>query len=349
MTTLRDVAQKAHISYSAVSQILNNSSRRNKFAPATIERVLACAQELGYTTNQFAKSLKTGRTMLVGITGSTNVQTGDTFFQPYFSKVFSGINEVIGRDGYRLVLQNTSGNLPLDAAREIGQSQITDGLIYILAPNDISEFNETHLPMLKALKQPFVVIHSQDKMEGCNNVGVDAITGSMRVVDHLTDQGYRRIGFVNRTGGHRLYDNLLQGFTQAHTYMDIPFSTKLNLFMVGNDGAEHGYRLVNRLLAQKTKLPEAFFVVNDWIAQGMMLRFRHAGIRVPEDISIIGYGDFIDQSYNYTGLTTLSGMATEKGWKGGSMLLQSIKNNAHTTSKIIDPQIIVRDSCGCRK
>jgi len=226
-------------------------------------------------------------------------------------------------------------------------------MIYILLSSQVDEFKNDRLANLKNLKIPFVVIHNISEDLNCYNVGLDGVDAGLVATRHLIEHGYHKeggIGFVNWADKNPLCMNLFSGYTQSLEEGGISVKDEL-IFKTSGPGTKKADELARTILKNRSNLPRALLVAEDSIAYGMINEFQKAGVRVPEEIAIIGFGDDLNQAYIKTNLTTLNQSSSKKGEKASELLLKQIKNISafdDTEFFMQKTKLQIRESCGCK-
>jgi DNA-binding LacI/PurR family transcriptional regulator len=347
MLKLKDVAEKAGVSLSAVSRVLNN--RDSLVSARTKARVLAIARELHYQPNHFAKSLKTGRTNIIGVSSGTESPLMEMFGQPYMTAICAGLGDVLTDQDYQLMFYRVKEQSDRGPRTSIMQTRLVDGLIFILLADFIDFFQKHKLPLLRAQKTPFVVITSLRQEFDFPSIGLDCAAGGRAAAMHFIEHGYRDFGVVTRQKPGIFYRDLQDGFTTTLREQGIP-DEQVHVFTCDSVYVPHGYDLADRLLREKQKLPRAFFCVEDHLARGMMQRFQEAGRHVPSDAAFIGFGDMTNSNHYPNDLTSIRQPAHEKGAQAGRMLLEMLGRPAQAVrSLVMTPTLTMRQTCGCGK
>lgn len=280
--TLKQVARRAGVAFSTASYALNGGPK--PVAQATRERVLAAAKELGYSSNLTARGLKTGRGMSLGVM-MPEVRSHLTSYQ------LAGVEEAAHALGYTIMLwvYRSEIDRALLVQREIVARRM-DGIVCLFetAGNTRGKFNAV-LTGLRELGLPFVSTY-HDPIEGVpgDYLLVDHEQGGYDATRHLLAGGRRAVAFV---GPMHLYSALkrLDGFRRAHA--EIGLAPREDL-IVGTSSflAQEGERAGEQLLARSPR-PDAVFAPNDYMAATLMRTLRQSGLRVPEDVAVIGYDD----------------------------------------------------------
>ena len=345
--TMKEIAKKAGVTHATVSRVLNNVDIPVKVD--TREKILRIAQKLHYQPNSYARSLKTGKTFNIGVTTFTNGKgLLARFKEPYLGLVYSGIGKAVGMQKYDMVFH--------DAADETGTTQLAlkrmvDGLILNFYSEALSKFESFKQNHLDGLDIPYVIVHSLPDTFDCNSVRMDTEAGTRAAVEHLVHHKYPSIGYVHRGDSPPHHTALFNGYKKAMQKFSLPMNDN-HIFRAEGVREASGYQLAARLLEDKKDLPRAFFSVDDGISIGMLSKFREAGVRVPEDVAIIGFSNENERLNNFAGLTSVKQPAEEKGKAAGTLLMDIIDNKipADDHQKIlIKPELVVRKTCGCRQ
>lgn len=342
--TMDDIAREAGVSRQTVSEVLNN--KKTFASEATREKVHAIAKKLNYQPNYFAQTLKKGRTDIIGVASGDKLLWG--IRHPYTVSVYDGIADFFQRTDYKFLFHHYHGEAGTDQSLELARTRIVDGMIYIVSSERIPRFLETQVPLLLELGIPLVMVHSTQDKYGFDAVGLNGARGGQIVAGHLLEHGYDTIGCVRPAWRNTFIENVIEGFTGFLKARGFAYTGRFEFEYQGN-GAEDGEKLAHRLLEDKTPLPRSLFVSHDAIAYGMMKRFARAGIRVPDDLAVIGFGDLIPQRFITTDLTTLDQPGYEKGKKAGQLLVERLQGTAGPEPRnlLLDPPLVVRKSCGC--
>jgi LacI family transcriptional regulator len=348
--TLKDIALKARVSYNTVSEIVN-LGREHKFADATVARVKRAAAELGYSANHFARTLKTGRKFLVGVSGLHPRLLVQGFQSPYLANVYSGIAEFFVDTPYKLVFHHYSTIDNLGELDDQVKNRIVDGLIFIIYSYKLPQFVDFHARFLRERHFPFVMVHSCGLDFGYPALGWDGVAGGRMGTAHLIDHGYPTVGLVRVQGDSHLRLNELEaGYRQALAQHGRPVNEGL-IFRVDNFDAVSGYHLAERLLADRPHLPRALFITDEGIAQGMLKRFVERGVNVPGEVAVVASGNRIDERLVLSDLTCVETAGRAKGKLAAQLLHRLIEHpdeKAGQTVTILMPELVIKKSCGCK-
>jgi LacI family transcriptional regulator len=326
--TIRDVASAAGVSIATVSRVLNG---RRDVAPKTREAVMKAVQEFDFATNRNARALSGGRTGLVGVTVPI-VEAA------YFSVILSGIAEALYEQDMRIVLCPTLHQ----HEREV---TLLDRLMHGTTDGAVLTLPEESNKELKALRRqglPFVVVDPRIPLDdGIPAVSAGHATGARAATEHLLSLGHRRIAAVTGPPAWMASSERLDGFRAAMAAAGVLPDPKLivpSSFAI--DGAEAAGPLLD--LADR---PTAIFAFNDNLAIGVLRQARARGLRVPEDLSVVGFDDSEQSALVTPALTTVRQPLAEMGRMAVSLLLRLVENQSVETLRIeLATRLVVRDS-----
>jgi DNA-binding LacI/PurR family transcriptional regulator len=325
--SIKDVAKAARVSHPTVSRALRNS---RLVKPETAARIQKIAREMGYRPSAVARSLVTRRTETIGVV-VTNIA------DPFVAGVVAGIEEVANRRGYSVFLANSNA----DPEREVKVVQSfherrVDGIVVTA-----SRVGVLYLPMLARMKVPIVLIDNQHPGEFVHSVMINNIPASRNATQHLIDLGHRRIAYIGDQFGFQSDMDRLSGYRQALQQADLPFLPELVVH--GNGNADGGIRAMNALLALNEK-PTAVFCYNDLSALGALRALYDRGLRVPDDVSLVGFDDLPVASYMVPRLTTVRQPKEQMGRVAMESLLKILNGTSAKTDIDVEGKLIVRDS-----
>jgi DNA-binding LacI/PurR family transcriptional regulator len=321
---LEDVAEHAGVSHQTVSRVINNHPNVSK---ATREKVEAAIAELGYRRNTAARSLVTRRSQTIGVLASELSQYGP-------ANTLLGVEQAARDAGYFVsiaALRSVSRDAIFDALRHF-TDQSVDG-IAVLVP---------HAETLKILEEynPGVPIVAVGSLGDASVSGamVDQKRGAELAVGHLIELGHRRIGHV--AGPADWTDGALraEGWRAALDGAGLPH----DLLIEGDWSAGSGYDIGRGLAVQCAAT--ALFVGNDQMALGILRAFNEAGVRVPDDVSVVGFDDQPEAGYFTPPLTTVRQDFEELGRRCMDAMLKEIEAGAAVTSTVVTPELVLRAS-----
>jgi len=340
--TMKHVAQIAGVSQQTVSRIINHKD--SLVTEKTRERVLKITRDLNYQPNHFAQSLKTGRTNLIGV--ATMGSLFGNFDNRYASQVYHGISEYLASHNYQLVFQNAQEIASGPVYLKLAESNLVDGIIFLLYSFQVDLFEKEMVPLLTDKGIPHVGIHSLREKSNFTMVGLDCVAGGILAGEHLIKCGYTSLGCVC-IREYRHQNDLFLGFKSAceDNHVELP---EHFIYEPESPNAWTGYALAEEMLASGQPLPRALFVAEDEVALGMMKKFREVGLRVPEDMAIVGFGTDEQQKFSLHELTSVGQPSMQKGKRAAELLLDQVEGNGprEIRQTIFKPELVVRKSCG---
>ncbi|AJI21073.1 LacI family DNA-binding transcriptional regulator [Priestia megaterium] len=334
MATMKDISKKANVSLSTVSAVINQSAY---VSPALTNRVMQAIKELNYKPNAVARSLKKKRTNTVGVIVSN-------LSNPFYPPLIEGIEDVSFNNNFNVILCNVSnGHKKILTYLELMLEKQVDGLLLANIANS-EDLNEVEKSGLK-----YVLINRKPSFYDKNFVGVNNPLSSELAVNHLVRQGYKRIAFLGGDLGINTARERKAGFMSCMTLNGLDIDPML--IFDGEYSLESGYTNVKKMIEQVEVLPEAICTASDIIAFGVIKGLRDSGIRVPEDISVIG-NDNNSFSENFlVPLSSIDHSTYDMGKISMEFLLEMIKEKDETRARqiILTPSLVVRESCGYKK
>ncbi|GAB2567636.1 substrate-binding domain-containing protein [Gracilibacillus alcaliphilus] len=330
MATIKDVAKLAGVAVSTASYALNNNGR---ISQETKEKVLEAARVLHYRKNGMASDLKRTRTNTIALILSD-------LSGPFYSELIKGVQDIATANGFDLIACSSIGGTQSTAVKFLMEKRV-DGAI-ILANN----ISDTVTLQASQGGLPLVVLDRKVQGEHVYHVEVDNEDGSFKAVEYLIQQGHRHIAFIG--GPSDSYDNKkrLKGYQKALVKHQIAEQSKWNL--KGDFTKQGGYKATRLLIAQG-ELPSAIFYGNDEMAIGGLQAFKESRIRVPEDISIIGFDDIQLSEYVSPTLTTVKQPKYEVGALAVHLILQLLEGKQINEQYKLSTELVIRDSVLARK
>jgi LacI family transcriptional regulator, galactose operon repressor len=346
--TLKVVAEHVGLSPATVSVVLNRSPVADAIPPETKERVFAAARELRYRPNLVARSLRGKRSFLVGV-------LVPELSEGYASGVMSGVEARLIDEGYfYLIASHRSRFDLLEEYLNHLQDRSVEGFILLAA-------HLTEAPQL-----PTVVVSGHRRLESVTNVVVNHDLAVKLALEHLVELGHRRIAFFRGADGNIDADDRWRAIEETAASLELEICPQLAPQLVGRsygpvfspeEGYQEGYAYGRKLLAagnggrarRRGTKPSftALFAFNDVSAIGAMRAFLDAGLRVPEDVSVIGFDDILGAAFQNPSLTTIKQPLEEMGKMAGSILLRRLGGkNSQPDFVTVEPELVVRASTG---
>lgn len=322
------VAKEAGVSLGTVSRVINDDVH---VADETRERVLAVAKELGFVANRQARGLKGRKTNTVGVL-VPNLGTG------YIGEIMQGIDTELELSQLDLMLFTTHRMADKEANYVANMVQgMVDGLLFII-PRSPSDYIGT----LKQRNFPFVLIDNQVADEPCPSVSATNWQGAYQATEYLIELGHRGIGLITGSMDLNSATDRLEGYRSALRTNHILENP--DLIYEGEYTQPSGYAGATALL-DLDEIPTAIFASNDAMAMGAMDAVRNRGLRVPEDISILGFDDVPQSAMVRPALTTVRQPLEQMGRVAIQMLQDILKNPEKEVDQMRLPtELIIRDS-----
>jgi len=326
--TIVDVAQEADVSYATVSRVINNGAH---VRPEKRERVLRAMAKLGFTVNQQARSLRAGRSQVIGLL----VHDLGT---SYIGEIIRGIEAELSAASYDLMLYTTHRRKTKEATYVSAITRgMADGLLLVLPRNP-----EAYLESLRQRRFPYVLVDHQGIDETGPAVGATNFQGAYDATQHLLSLGHRRIGFITGQMEMGCARDRLAGYRAALLAAGIPPDPQW--VREGDFFQPDGFAGAQALLALPQP-PSAIFASNDVSAFGVMEAVRDAGKRLPDDMSIVGFDDIPQAAQVNPTLTTVRQPLEQMGRTAARMLLEIIGNETRPAARVdLHTELIVRAS-----
>ncbi len=330
--TLKDVAELAGVDVSTASRVVNGAGFRVR--EDTRQRVLAAARDLGYQPNALARSLRVGRSNMFAllVPDITN---------PFFAELSKGAEDATSSYGYSLILCNTEDRADTEEEyiRALRERQI-DG--FLLAT---SHAGDVAAKRLIDANYPVVLVNRRMRGVRTGYVVADDAPGARQAVSHLISLGHRRIahitGYPHADTAVRRRDAYVATMT-AHGLGDIA----RELTVQGDYTLKAGQQAMEQLL-DLTEPSTAVFAANDIMALGAMTTARERGVRVPQDMAIVGFNDIVLARLSCPTLTTVRTPIYEMGALAAQMLVKRVKGEDPSPAGIVlRNELIVRESSG---
>lgn len=331
--TQADVAQRAGVSQTAVSQILGTSGSAANFRSETRQKVLEAARELGYVPNSAARALRTNRTMTIGVV--VGFITDELAL-----RITHGIQEVAYERGYGLLIADTEQNhdREVQVLKQFHDREV-DGLILVDSWNNPETLltDDSYPPAIFAQLRHLTGPH--------NSVGCDGVRSGYEATRHLLDLGYRKVAHISGPDFWPSAVERIKGYKQALEDYDIPYDA--DLVEAGDWEIISGIEAASALLDRSPDI-DAIFVSNDLMAAGVIQEAARRGLRVPQDIALVGYDDRYLAEALLPPLTTFSLPLNDIGQKAAYLLIDRLlrKNARRVPSMTVAGRMVVRASCG---
>ena len=329
---LRDVARQAGVSVGTVSNVLN---RPDVVSPKTLERVQKTIAELGFVPNGFARQLRSGYSRTIGL-------VVPDVANPFFTEVARGVEDAASKRDYAVFLCNSDESLEKENKylSVLIQQQVRGVLI---TPSDSKSHQYENL---RERGISVALLDTETKNASQCSVSVDDVRGGEIAIEHLASLGHREIAWVTGPETIPQVADRTAGVMRAAKIAKVEIST----IRVPLMNSAQGIDAVKKILALK-KLPSAIFCGNDLLAFGVMRGLLDAGIRIPEDVSLLGYDDIAFGNSAAVPLSSISQPAYQLGVTAAELLIsecEESEEHAHQQIKF-QPQLVVRASTATKK
>jgi LacI family transcriptional regulator len=326
-TTIREVAVRAGVSHQTVSRVINNSPY---VSDSTRSQVLQAIAELDYHPNANAVGLSRNRSDIVGV-------VVESVTSPFFTQIVDGVARGLREQGRFLLLATTTGATQIDIMSSLQRSRRIDGMIVVLPLE--SSLEQAYI--LSQGRMPVILIDMLYDID-TNCISVNNFQGAYSAAEYLIKLGHRRIGMICGRSDIPVGQTRLDGYQAALRYYGIAYEP--SLVMPGNFTDAAGYAGANRLLDLPVP-PTAIFASNDEMAFGAMHAIRQRGLRVPDDVSIVGFDDIPEARHSYPPLTTVRQPLREMGELAGTYICRLIEDPTQPRLQMtMTTRLIVRES-----
>lgn len=331
-TTIHDIAKKLNISASTVSRALNNNPL---ISEATRKRIKETADKMGYRPNVLAANFRTKKTNTIGV-------IVPLINRHFFSSVISGIEDIAYENGFAVTIAQS--NDAIDKEIKIANtffSNRVDGLILSIGM-ETNTFD--HLKLFSERNIPLVFFDRVVKEIEAHKIVVDDFEGGYRVTKHLINNGAKRIGHIGGPLNLDIYKNRQSGFCQAlkDANLEIDETIIVNTDLRRESGTE-----AIKKIAEKDDLPDAIFCANDTTALSSIIYLKEKGIKVPDDVAIIGFSNEPFSEVVTPSISTIKQPGFLMGQKAAELIIQQINNKSKDCkfqTIVMPTDLIIRDS-----
>ncbi len=332
LPTIKEIAKVANVSAMTVSRALNKSPGVRE---QTRKKIVKIANRLNYRPNRIARSLVSKKSGLISL-------IVEDIRNQFFAELARGIEDHARENGYNIIFCSTDNDTAslksnIRLMMEIG----VEGFILAAV-----RLNEPIVAELIDQKFPVVLVNRKSRHDRANYVVVNNYTGAYQVTEHLIKCGYQKIGIItgaaNLSTGIERYD----GYRQALADNGLKFSKEL--VSQGPFTKAHGRAAAETMLALQN-CPEAIFAASDNLALGVIEAAADLGLRIPDDIALVGFDDTALSANPKIKLTTVSQKKYEMGELGVKILIDQInrQESEYVNRIVLEPQLVIRESCGC--
>ena len=331
--SINDIAKYARVSKSTVSRILND---KGKFSKDTIDKVLQVVKKLNYSPSMVARSLRNRRTKTVGLL-LPNIAN------PFFPAILKGVECVASENGYVVVLCDSDERKEKESLYfQIFENRWVDGIIFSGITGDEEE--QKYIRTIHEKGTPVVLIDREIEGYFTNVVMIDNKRAAFDATTHLLELGHKKIGHIAGLQNIKVFVKRLEGYKEALAEYGIDFDP--TLMEEGDLSIESGSCAVRQLLKKKVTFT-AIFAGTDLMAIGCIKELQKNGLRVPQDVSIVGFDNISLASLVTPSLTTVAQPTYEIGAEAMNLLIKSIEKKGALKNKIILPtELVIRESAG---
>ncbi len=335
--TIYEVAAEAGVSISTVSKVLSSNSRVNG---PTREKVLKAVKQLNYVPSLAARAIASGRTSIIGLLSPYT--PAQLLVDPHLQGNICGIEEILNEYDYALLIATASReHEPATSYQRLLRSRYIDGAV-------VMETQESKLPdlhrQLSLQRYPWVVLGYPVGMVPCYCVHADDLQGAQSMTEYLISLGHRRIGMIRVKDSAYASEERVRGYRQMLNHKGLVFDETL-LVNCNDWSIEAAYR-VAPLLFKRPDRPTAIFAVNDRLAFGLIQWAREHGLRVPEDVSVVGFDDIPAAKNNYPALTTVRQPSVAMGHEAIKLLFKLLEGGTTSSRIVVGIELVVRASSG---
>ncbi len=336
-TSLADIANSLGVSRTLVSMVLNGRGDENGINSDTQKRVLAKAKELNYKPNQLARGLRLGRTNTIGLIVAD-------ISNPFYATVARGIEDLAGQHGFRLMVCSSDEDSQKESELiQMFRDRQADGLII-----STTQQNNDEIMALREDNYPFVLIDRHLEGLDINSVTVDNHLGATQAVDHLAQNGAKKIGLLKISPTHlSTMRDRVSGFLDATKTHMLASSPDLIQEIPFNRVKEGVYEALEYLLGDEVKA-DAIFAANNNLAAACLEYARENGLNIPQDIALLSFDDVRMFKFSYPTITAVAQPLQEIGRQAIKLLLDEIltKEPVVTKKQIVLPtDLVIRESC----
>jgi len=329
--TLEDIARMSGVSRSTVSRVLNGDPNVNDQTRSKVQSII---QRIDFQPNLAARGLAAGHTKVIGLVIPTGVTA--IFTDPYFPLVIQGVSSACNAQGYSVMLWLAEPEYERRTVSQIIYNGLIEGVIV-----SSMHMDDPLIERLYESKRPFITIGRHPTREDINYVDVDNRVGAYQGVSHILRSGRRRVGVINGPPNSIASLDRYQGYLDAMRERGLPLNP--NLVTEGEFSDTTGYLAMKRLLPHR---PDAVFVASDAMAFAAMRAIQEAGLRIPEDIAVLGFDDIPAAANSKPPLTTVRQPIQRTGSIAAEVLVDMIEHPDPQPRRIVLPtELVIRSSC----
>jgi LacI family transcriptional regulator len=329
-STLQDIANVLNTNVSTVSRALNGHPA---ISETMKQRVAEVADKLNYSQNRIASSLRSGSTKVVGvIVPNANLS--------FFASVIHGIEKVMTEAGYNVILYQSGESLvkEVKGINTLLQSRV-DGIISSMT-FETKEYN--HFQQIIDNGTPLILFDRINESLTTSSVSINDRKGGFIATEHLINQGYKKIAYISAKQNIGIFRERLLGYRDALEHYKLTVNEEHIVY--GEVSLESGKACVETLFSLNEK-PDAIVAVEDFSALGAMLKLKELGIKIPEEVGIIGFANEALSAYLTPSLSTIDQQSIKMGQEAALLFLEESKKSGSCLKKVVlEPILIVRES-----
>lgn len=331
-TTIHDIAKKLNLSASTVSRALKDNPVISEPTRILVKRI---ANEMGYRPNILAANFRTKRTNTIGV-------IVPLINRHFFSSVISGIEEVAYNQGFAVTISQSNDKIEKES--KIAHTFFANRIDGLIASIGMETNTFGHFKLFSERKIPVVFFDRVvDEIEA-HKIVVDDYGGSYRATQHLIDQGAKNIAHIGGPLNLKIYENRQKGYCDALEQSRLQVHNSL---IINNSlSREEGSKAIENLMQQKIK-PDAVFCANDTTALSVIIYLRNIGIKVPDDIAIVGFSNEPFSEVVTPSISTVKQPGFLMGQKAAQLIIQQIlhdNNNPVFKTIVMPTELIIRES-----
>lgn len=327
--SLKKLAEYLDLSPATVSLVINRSTVADSIPQETKDRIFSAARKFKYRPNFFARSLRAQRSFTIGVI-VPEVSDG------YSATVMSGVEDYLLQEGYFYFVASHRHRADLiDEYPRLFLERSIDGLIAVDTPWNLS------------LSVPVVTVSGHNDVKGVTNIVLNHQRAAELALKHLFQLGHRRIAFIKGQAFSSDTEVRWANIERAARQLRVPISPKLVVQLEEDSPSPHVGLIATRKLLATRQPFTALFAFNDISAMGAIRALRDAGLRVPDDVSVVGFDDIQNAAYQNPGLTTVRQPLREMGRVAAEILLRRINrpgSDSHDKRNTVEPELIVRET-----
>ncbi len=335
MPTIKDVAKDAGVSPSTVSRVINSNPKISK---ETSRKVRESMKKIGYYPNSIAQSLVNQKTDTIGLVMPYSPE--EAFADPFYAEILRGIGGVAQKKGYSLLLITSNGSEEeFEASIKAVKGKRVDGLLILRSRKDDILVKE-----LKKLKFPYMIIGRPEDEDNNYWVNNDNLKSSSSLVEYLIKLGHKRIGLITGSKEYIVYQDRIEGYKSALKNNGIDYKAE---YVIETTRVLETNKEVTKKLIKANQELTAIFAVDDMMAYGAILAIKELNMKVPDDISIVGFNNDLLSRLINPSLTTVDINTHQLGSTATENLIKIINNNSlDYYHELVPTTLVKRDSCG---